>query len=219
MLDAFFLSIIIHIVFTYGGFVGVLDMRCSLYSRVSTDYQTIENQLSILREVARNRGFTIVSEYSDEGISGAKGREARKGFDELMKASVRGEHDIILVWSVDRLGRDLSQLVSFMNETQSVGVDLYIHQQGLDTSTAAGKLMYNMTACFAEFERSLISERIKAGQQRAKAQGKRIGRKSNLNDGLKESIKYMRSQGVSIGRIAKDLRVGVGTIYKVLEAA
>ena len=79
--------------------------------------------------------------------------------------------------------------------------------------------MYNMTACFAEFERSLISERIKAGQQRAKAQGKRIGRKSNLNDGLKESIKYMRSQGVSIGRIAKDLRVGVGTIYKVLEAA
>lgn len=194
-------------------------MRCAIYSRVSTDYQTVENQISVLREVAHNRGFTVVSEYSDEGISGAKGRDARKGLDALMKASVRGEHDIILVWSVDRLGRDLSQLVSFMNETHQVGVNLYIHQQGLDSSTAAGKLMFNMTACFAEFERSLISERIKAGQQRAKAQGKRIGRKTNLNDGLKESIKYMRSQGIAIGRIAKDLKVGVGTVYKVLEAA
>ena len=190
--------------------------RCVIYTRVSTNNQTIDNQLNVLREIAKLKGYEIVREYTDEGISGAKGREERKGFDELIKDATRKKFDIILCWSVDRLGRNLSHLVSFLNEIQSVGCDLYIHQSGLDTSTPMGKMMFQLTGIFAEFERSMISERVIAGQKRSK---KKNGRPSNMNDGLVHSIKYMREQGVGIRKIATELQVGVGTIYKVLEAA
>ena len=142
--------------------------RCVIYTRVSTNNQTIDNQLNVLREIAKLKGYEIVREYSDEGISGAKGREERKGFDELIKDATRKKFDIILCWSVDRLGRNLSHLVSFLNEIQSVGCDLYIHQSGLDTSTPMGKMMFQLTGIFAEFERSMISERVIAGQKRSK---------------------------------------------------
>ena len=190
--------------------------RCVIYTRVSTNNQTIDNQLNVLREIAKLKGYEIVREYKDEGISGAKGREERKGFDELIKDATRKKFDIILCWSVDRLGRNLSHLVSFLNEIQSVGCDLYIHQSGLDTSTPMGKMMFQLTGIFAEFERSMISERVIAGQKRSK---KKNGRPTNMNDGLVHSIKYMREQGVGIRKIATELQVGVGTIYKVLEAA
>ena len=190
--------------------------RCVIYTRVSTNNQTIYNQLNVLREIAKLKGYEIVREYTDEGISGAKGREERKGFDELIKDATRKKFDIILCWSVDRLGRNLSHLVSFLNEIQSVGCDLYIHQSGLDTSTPMGKMMFQLTGIFAEFERSMISERVIAGQKRSK---KKNGRPTNMNEGLVHSIKYMREQGVGIRKIATELQVGVGTIYKVLEAA
>ena len=190
--------------------------RCVIYTRVSTNNQTIDNQLNVLREIAKLKGYEIVREYTDEGISGAKGREERKGFDELIKDATRKKFDIILCWSVDRLGRNLSHLVSFLNEIQSVGCDLYIHQSGLDTSTPMGKMTFQLTGIFAEFERSMISERVIAGQKRSK---KKNGRPTNMNDGLVHSIKYMREQGVGIRKIATELQVGVGTIYKVLEAA
>ena len=192
-------------------------MRCAIYTRISTDTQTSENQLMELRQIAASKSLTIVREYTDHGISGAKGRVGRKGFDELIKGATRKEFDIILAWSVDRLGRSLTDLLSFLNEIQSVGCDLYLHQQGLDTSTPAGKMMFQMCGVFAEFERGMIRERVIAGQNRAKAQGKHIGRPSNLNEGLIQSIKYMRSQGLGIRRIAKELKVGVGTIYRVIE--
>ena len=190
--------------------------RCVIYTRVSTNNQTIDNQLNVLREIAKLKGYEIVKEYADEGISGAKGREDRKGFDELIKDATRKKFDLILCWSVDRLGRNLSHLVSFLDEIQSVGCDLYIHQSGLDTSTPMGKMMFQLTGIFAEFERSMISERVIAGQKRSK---KKNGRPTNMNDGLVHSIKYMREQGVGIRKIATELQVGVGTIYKVLEAA
>ena len=190
--------------------------RCVIYTRVSSNNQTIDNQLNVLREIAKLKGYEIVREYTDEGISGAKGREERKGFDELIKDATRKKFDIILCWSVDRLGRNLSHLVSFLNEIQSVGCDLYIQQSGLDTSTPMGKMMFQLTGIFAEFERSMISERVIAGQKRSK---KKNGRPTNMNDGLVHSIKYMREQGVGIRKIATELQVGVGTIYKVLEVA
>ena len=190
--------------------------RCVIYTRVSTNGQTIDNQLNVLREIAKLKGYEIVKEYADEGISGAKGREDRKGFDELIKDATRKKFDLILCWSVDRLGRNLSHLVSFLNEIQSVGCDLYIHQSGLDTSTPMGKMMFQLTGIFSEFERSMISERVRAGQKRSR---KKNGRPTNLNDGLVHSIKYMREQGLGIRKIATELQVGVGTIYKVLEAA
>ena len=194
-------------------------MRCAIYSRVSTDEQTTENQLMVLREIAERKGMTVVAEFNDEGISGAKGRDKRTGFDNLIKGAIKKDFDTILVWSVDRLGRSLQDLVSFLNEIHSVGCDLYIHQSGLDTSTPTGKMMFQMCGVFAEFERGMIRERVVAGQKRAKSQGKHIGRPTNLNEGLIHSIKYMKEQGIGIRKIAKDLSVGVGTVYKVLDAA
>ena len=193
--------------------------RCAIYTRVSTDDQTVENQLIILREIAERKGLTVVAEFNDEGISGAKGRDKRTGFDNIIKGAVKKDFDTILVWSVDRLGRSLQDLLSFLNEVHSVDCDLYIHQSGIDTSTPTGKMMFQMCGVFAEFERGMIRERVVAGQKRAKSQGKHIGRPTNLNDGLVHSIKYMKEQGIGIRKIAKDLSVGVGTVYKVLEAA
>ena len=192
--------------------------RCAIYSRCSTSDQTVENQIRELKEIAERKGLIVVSQFSDEAISGSKGRDQRPGFDNLIKGAVKKDFDTILVWSVDRLGRSLQDLVSFLNEIHSVNCDLYIHQSGIDTSTPSGKMMFQMCGVFAEFERGMISERVKAGQDRAKSQGKHIGRPSNLNDGLIHSIKYMREQGLGIRKISKELKVGVSTVYKVMEA-
>ena len=191
--------------------------RCVIYSRVSTNDQTVENQIKVLREVAERKGLEVVREISDEGISGAKGRDARKGFDELIKSAVRKEFDIILVWDVSRLGRSLQHLVSFLDDIHSANCDLYIHQNGLDTSTASGKMMFQMIGVFSEFERSMIRERVIAGQQRAKANGVKLGRKTNVNEGTLNAVKHLRENNVPIKRIAKDLHIGVGTVYKLLE--
>jgi DNA invertase Pin-like site-specific DNA recombinase len=191
-------------------------MRAVTYSRVSTSGQEISNQTNILREVAKMKGLTIVKEYTDEGISGAKGRDQRKGFDELLKGATRKEFDVILVWSVDRLGRNLQDLISFLNEIHSVGCDLFIHQSGIDTTTPTGKMMFGILSVFADFERSMITQRTRAGMERAKREGKRIGRPTNLNDGLRQSILYMRSQNLGIRKIATELKVGVGTVYRVI---
>jgi DNA invertase Pin-like site-specific DNA recombinase len=196
-----------------------MTIRTAIYSRVSTNDQTVSNQLLELKEIAKRRGFEIVREFSDEGISGAKGRDKRTGFDNLIKGAIKKDFDMILVWSVDRLGRSLQDLVSFLNEIHSVDCDLYIHQSGIDTSTPAGKMMFQMCGVFAEFERGMIRERVLAGQSRAKSQGKHIGRPSNMNESLAHSIRYMREQGVGIRKIASDLKVGVSTVYKVMEAA
>ena len=191
--------------------------RAVIYSRVSTNEQTIDNQLKVLREVAERKGLEVVNEISDEGISGAKGRDARKGFDELIKGAVRKEFDVILVWDVSRLGRSLKHLVSFLDDIHSAKCDLYIHQSGLDTTTPSGKMMFQMIGVFSEFERSMIRERVIAGQQRAKAEGKHIGRKSNLTEGVINAVQQLRANSVPIKRIAKDMHIGVGTVYKILD--
>ena len=194
-----------------------MNRKAVIYSRVSTNEQTVKNQLKVLREAAEKRGLEVVREISDEGISGAKGRDERQGFDELIKGSISKDWTQILVWDVSRLGRSLQDLVSFLNEIHSVNCDLYIHQSGIDTSTPSGKMMFQMLGVFSEFERGMIRERVIAGQQRAKAEGKHIGRKTNVNDGTVNAVKHMRENNVPIKRIAKDLHIGVGTVYKVLE--
>ena len=193
--------------------------RCAIYTRVSTLSQTTDNQFIELKKIAELKGYVVTEIFTDEGISGSKGREIRTGFDNIIKGAIKKDFDIILVWSVDRLGRSLQDLVSFLNEIHSVGCDLYIHQSGIDTSTPSGKMMFQMCGVFAEFERGMIRERVISGQNRAKLQGKHIGRPTNLNDGITHSIKYMKEQGVGIRKIARELKVGIGTVYKVLEVA
>ena len=187
--------------------------KCVIYSRVSTQGQEVENQIKLLKQIANQKGYELVEIISDV-MSGAKGRKERKGFDKLIKGSIRKEWDSILVWSVDRLGRNLKDLVSFLDEINAVGCELYIHQSGIDTSTPAGKMMFQMVGMFAEFERSMISERVKLGMART---DKKLGRPTNMNQGMIHSIKFMREQGIGVKKIATDLSIGVGTVYKVLE--
>jgi DNA invertase Pin-like site-specific DNA recombinase len=152
------------------------QMRVGLYLRVSTGEQTVANQERELAEAAKRHGWEIVATYRDEGISGSKGRERRPGFDRLCKAIVRREIDMVAAWSVDRLGRSLQDLVGFLAELRASRCELYLHQQGLDTSTPAGRALFGMLSVFADFERAMIVERTKAGLARARAQGKLIGR-------------------------------------------
>jgi len=150
--------------------------RVALYARVSTDGQSVENQLRELEAVAVKEGWEIVERFLDKGISGAKGREGRPAFDKLCKGIVRHEFDMVAAWSVDRLGRSLQDLVAFLNELHSKHSHLYLHKQGIDTTAPGGKLLIQMLGVFAEFERSMIVECVKAGIKRARAEGKVLGR-------------------------------------------
>jgi DNA invertase Pin-like site-specific DNA recombinase len=130
--------------------------RAALYARVSTGGQTVENQLRELEAVAARAGWEIVERYVDQGVSGAKGRAQRPALDALHKAVIRGEVDVVAAWSVDRLGRSLQELILILNELRERNVDLYLHQQGLDTATPSGRAMYQMLGVFAEFERAIM---------------------------------------------------------------
>ena len=194
-------------------------LKVALYLRVSTSNQTTENQRIDLEKVAINRGWHIVDTFRDDGISGVKGRSERPALDRMLKDAVRGKFDLIAVWSIDRLGRSLQHLIETVNELQAVGVDLYMHQQAIDTTTPAGNLAFSIFGAFSEFERSLIRERVKAGLDRAKRNGTKLGRPSNLNPSVAAAITALRAKDHSIRKIAAHLRVGTGTVYKVLRAA
>ncbi len=130
----------------------------------------------------------------------------------------RREFDIIMAWSVDRLGRSLQHLVGFIEEVHALGVDLYLHVQGIDTTTPAGKALFQMLGVFAEFERAMIRERVMAGLARAREQGKAIGR-PKVNGKVEKKVRKLRAGGMGIKRIAKEAGVAVGTVYRILEEA
>jgi DNA invertase Pin-like site-specific DNA recombinase len=150
--------------------------RVALYARVSTDGQTVVNQERELREVAEAKGWEIVEVYRDNGVSGAKGRRERKGLDQALKEAVQGRYDVLAAWSVDRLRRSLQDLLHTVQELQGVGCDLYLHRQALDTRTPSGRAMFQMLGVFAEFERSMIVDRVKAGLERARHHGTKTGK-------------------------------------------
>jgi DNA invertase Pin-like site-specific DNA recombinase len=188
-----------------------------IYGRCSTDKQTVSNQLNDLREVANRSGWEVIDQYLDEGISGSKGRDKRPEFDRLLKDANRKKFDGILVWSVDRLGRSLQHLVSFLNDIQVKDIDLYIHQQGIDTATMTGKMMFQMCGVFAEFERNIIRERVKSGLDRAKKSGKTLGRPTNVSGNTKATVIELRNTGMSMNKICKTLSIGSGTLYRLLD--
>jgi DNA invertase Pin-like site-specific DNA recombinase len=176
-------------------------MRVAIYTRVSTDAQTTENQLRELEAVARHRGWNVVGVYADNGVSGSKGRDKRPQFDRLHDHATQGKFDLIAAWSVDRLGRSLIDLVAFLQHIDSARVGLYLHQQALDTTTPAGRALFQMLGVFSEFERSMIRERVKAGMRRARNEGKRIGR-PRLSDSKLAKIDKLAAQGISGRQIA-----------------
>jgi DNA invertase Pin-like site-specific DNA recombinase len=144
--------------------------------RVSTTDQTTANQELELREVVERAGWEVTKVYRDHGISGANGRDKRPAFDALHRAAARREFDTVMAWSVDRLGRSLKDLVNFLEELRALNVDLFLQTQGIDTTSPSGKAMFGMLSVFADFERSIIQERVRAGLARAKGEGKVRGR-------------------------------------------
>jgi len=188
--------------------------RAVLYLRVSTIDQTTANQERELRQVAERAGWEVVKVYKDHGISGSKGRDKRPAFDALHKAAARREIDIVMAWSVDRLGRSLQDLVAFLSEIHAAGVDLFLHQQGLDTTTPAGKALFQMMGVFAEFERSMIQERVRAGLRRVKDDGKRLGR-PRIARQLEERILAALKAGETIRGVADKFDVNPSTVQRI----
>src|SRR5258706_9041234 len=168
--------------------------RVAIYLRVSTSKQDTENQLRELSAVADRSGWEIWKVYEDAGISGAKGRDQRPGLEAMMKAVDAREFDMVATWSVDRLGRSLTDLLGILQDLQEKGVDLFLHQQGLDTSTTAGKAMFQMLGVFAEFERGIIRERVNAGLARARAKGTKLGRR-RVEPAIEARILELRASG------------------------
>ncbi len=193
--------------------------KIAIYARVSTDKQSTENQLLELRDLCNKLGYTIVQEYTDNGISGAKSRDARPALDLLLKDATRRKFDMVMCWSIDRLGRSLQNLVEILNELQALKIDLYFQQQGMDTSTPSGRMIFSVFGAIGEFERNLIRERVIAGQQRAKANGVKLGRPTKMNDGMRSAVKILREKGMGIKQISRELQIGVGTVYSVMQVA
>jgi DNA invertase Pin-like site-specific DNA recombinase len=196
--------------------------RVAVYARVSTDSQSVNNQLEALREVGPRLGWDIRAEFTDRGISGAKGRKDRPEFNRLLQGVTRGEFDLVASWSVDRLGRSLIDLLGFLGELHAKKCGLYLHQQGLDTTTPAGEAMFQMMGVFAQFERAMIRERVKAGMALVQRTGKNkrgeevtIGR-PKVGEKVEVRIRELREEGLGIVSIAKRLGCGVSTVQRVV---
>jgi DNA invertase Pin-like site-specific DNA recombinase len=189
--------------------------RVAIYLRVSTSKQDTDNQLRELTAVADRSGWKIWKVYEDAGISGAKGRDKRPGLEAMMKAVNAREFDMVAAWSVDRLGRSLTDLLGILQDLQERGVDLFLHQQGLDTSTTAGKAMFQMLGVFAEFERGIIRERVNAGLARARAKGTKLGRRP-VESSVEVQIRELRAKGDGILKIGKKLGIGTSVVQRVV---
>ena len=191
--------------------------RVALYARVSTSngHQDPEMQLRELREYADRRGWQVVGEYTDNGVSGSK--ESRPELNRLMADAHQRRFDAILVWKIDRFGRSLKHLVNALADLGAYGVAFVSLRDNLDLSTPSGRLMFAVIGAMAEFERALIQERVKAGLRNARAKGKRIGRPRASLD--MKRLAYLRSEGWGWNRIAADLGVGPGTVLRAAERA
>ena len=189
--------------------------RVALYLRVSTGEQTTENQRRELLAAAGRHGWDVVQVFEDAGYSGAKGREGRPGLDGMLKAVARKEIDIVAAWSVDRLGRSLIDLLGSLRELHAKSVDLYLHQQGIDTTTPGGKAMFQMMGVFAEFERAMIPERVNAGLARAREQGKTLGRPRLDGDTEKAIRKALQKGDTGMRKIAVKFGVATGTVQRI----
>ena len=189
--------------------------RIAIYARVSTQSQSTEQQLFTLREVATRMDCLIVQEYTDT-ISGAT--DSRPGLDALLLAARQRKFDVLYCYSIDRLGRSTKNLITVVEELQSLKIDLYFYREGIDTTTPTGKCVFTILGSVAELERNLIRERVCAGLQKAKRNGVKLGRPSKMNDGLKSAIRLLRDKGMAIKQIAAQCQVGVGTVYSALTA-
>ena len=195
-----------------------MTKRVAIYARVSTGEQTTQNQLRELRAWAKNAGHAVVSVFEDAGISGAKGRDKRPGFDAMLKAATRREFDVLAVWSSDRIGRSMPDLLETLQTVRATGIGLFIHTQALDTTTPAGRALYQMLGVFAELEREMIVARVNAGMARAKVNGTKSGKaigRPRVSDKTEAAVRATLANGTGIIAAAKAHGVGVSTVQRI----
>src|SRR5205823_10647239 len=197
---------------------GASMKRVAIYIRVSTSKQDTVNQRRELEAVAKRAGWEVVKVYQDAGISGAKGRDKRPGLDAMMKAVNAKEFDMVASWSVDRLGRSLTDLLGILQALHDKGVGLFLHQQGLDTTTSAGKAMFQMLGVFAEVERGIIRERVNAGLARARAKGTKLGRRT-VKSSVEARIRELKANGMGILKIGRTVGVGTSVVQRITAAS
>jgi DNA invertase Pin-like site-specific DNA recombinase len=187
-----------------------------LYARVSTrnNGQNPETQLIALREYASNRGLTIINEYVDHGVSGAK--ERRPQLDALMADARKGKFDAVFVWKFDRFARSTRHLVQALEEFQSLGIHFVSLTESIDTSTPMGRMVFTVLGAVAELERSLICERVASGLSRARKQGKQLGRPKVIVD--REKVRQLRADGNSVRAIAVELGLTKSTVHHIISA-
>ncbi len=193
--------------------------RVCAYVRVSTASQDTGSQLLAVKQSIERSGDLLVEVYSDEGISGAKGREQRPALDLMLKDAGAGKFDKVVCFDITRLGRSLPDLLGTMKSLQDANVDLQLLQNNLDTSTNGGRLMFSIFGAIGEFERTLIRERVVAGLAKAKANNVKLGRPTTINSSVKTAVLELKAKGMGPKRICSLLKIGCYSYYRIVREA
>ena len=196
-----------------------MTTKVALYCRVSTLDQTIDNQLLELRDHCSKMGWEIVKEYADEGLSGTLSRDKRPAFNEMIKDAYRKRFDLVVCWDISRIGRSMKELVMFLSDMKDREIGICSVRQGFDTSTTMGEMMFQFVGILSSWEREMIRERTIAGLERAKSEGKTLGRRKVTNDTMTAKIIELRNDKKSIRAIASEVGVSRGTVSNVLKVA
>ncbi|MFL2780949.1 MAG: recombinase family protein [Rhodospirillales bacterium] len=196
-----------------------MTKRVVIYARVSTLDQTVDNQLIELRDHCSKMGWEVIKEYKDEGLSGTLSREKRPSFNEMIKDGYRRKFELVVCWDISRIGRSMKELIMFLSDMKDRDIGICSVRQGFDTSTSMGEVMFQFVGILSSWEREMIRGRTLAGLDRAKKEGKTLGRKTVIDDNKVSHIRKLRSVGRSLRDIASEVGVSKGTVSNVLKVA
>ena len=194
-----------------------MTKKVGIYTRVSTLDQTIDNQLIELRDHCSKMGWEVVKEYADEGLSGTLSRDKRPALNSLIKDAYRKRFDSVVCWDISRIGRSMKELILFLSDMKDKGVGICSVRQGFDTSTSMGEIMYQFVGILSSWEREMIRERTLAGLERAKSEGKTLGRRKVTNDMMTAKIIELRTAKKTIRAIASEVGVSTATVQRELK--
>ena len=191
--------------------------RCVLYSRVSTDKQQCLNQVIEMTEYTKRSDLEIVKTYQDDSTSSRKEISQRTQLSIMLSDANSRKFDILVVSSIDRLARNTKECIEIVNHLNELQIDIVFLRECVDTRTSVGKMIFHVFSSLAEYEREMIRSRIMIGLERAKAQGKKLGRKTKVNSSLCSAVKLLRERDMSIKNISAELKIGIGTTIKILQ--
>ena len=194
-----------------------MTKKVVIYTRVSTLDQTIDNQLLELRDHCSKMGWEVVKEYADEGLSGTLSRDKRPALNSLIKDAYRKRFDSVVCWDISRIGRSMKELILFLSDMKDRGIGICSVRQGFDTSTSMGEIMFQFVGILSSWEREMIRERTLAGLERAKSEGKTLGRRKVTNDTMTAKIIELRNDKKSIRQIASEVGVSTATVHRQLK--